>query len=251
MTATGKTADSTPEDELLEYRYRQIADAQAARYAATYDADAGLARFTKWLQDRTAAEEQFSGSALVAAMKADADTFAVSSRPMPATPGPDADRAATELYSLHYKALVRLATMLVRDIPTAEEVVQDAFVAVRDGWDRLADADRALAYLRQAVVNRARSVLRHQAVVDKNQQEAPPDVPSAEHGAFSLLERSAVVAALRQLPDRQREAIVLRYYADLSEAEIAATMGISRGAVKSHTQRGMAALRAAIEEESS
>jgi RNA polymerase sigma factor (sigma-70 family) len=74
-------------------------------------------------------------------------------------------------------------------------------------------------------------------------------MPSAEHGALVLLERSAVVAALRGLPERQREALVLRYYADLSEAEIAATMGISRGAVKSHTARGMSALRAALEQE--
>jgi RNA polymerase sigma factor (sigma-70 family) len=86
-------------------------------------------------------------------------------------------------------------------------------------------------------------------VVEKNVQNAPPDMPSAEHGAFLLLERSAVIAALRDLPMRQREAIVLRYYADLSEAEIAATMGISRGAVKSHTSRGMAALRAVLEQE--
>jgi RNA polymerase sigma factor (sigma-70 family) len=92
-------------------------------------------------------------------------------------------------------------------------------------------------------------VLRHRAVVEKNVQNAPPDMPSAEHGAFLLLERSAVIAALRDLPMRQREAIVLRYYADLSEAEIAATMGISRGAVKSHTSRGMAALRAVLEQE--
>jgi RNA polymerase sigma factor (sigma-70 family) len=85
-------------------------------------------------------------------------------------------------------------------------------------------------------------------VIDKNLQKAPPDMPSAEHGAMALLERDAVVAALRHLPDRQREAIVLRYYADLSEADIAAAMGISRGAVKSHTSRGMSALRAALEE---
>jgi RNA polymerase sigma factor (sigma-70 family) len=77
--------------------------------------------------------------------------------------------------------------------------------------------------------------------------KAPPDMPSAEHGALVLLERHAVVAALRGLPDRQREAIVLRYYADLSEAEIAAAMGISRGAVKSHTSRGMSALRTTLE----
>jgi len=161
-----------------------------------------------------------------------------------------ADIAVTELYSVHYRALVRLAALLVRDIPTAEEVVQDSFVAMHGGWQRLRDAENALAYLRQAVVNRSRSVLRHRTVVDKNLQKPPPDMPSAEHGALAQLERSAVVDALRKLPDRQREAIVLRYYADFSEAEAAGAMGISRGAVKSHTARGMAALRAELERES-
>src|ERR1700728_660453 len=160
-----------------------------------------------------------------------------------------ADRAVTELYASHYRGLVRLASFLVRDTPTAEEVVQDAFIAMADGWQRLRDAEKALAYLRQAVVNRSRSVLRHRTVVDKNMQKAPPDMPSAEHGALAQLERSAVVDALRKLPERQREAIVRRYYADFSEAEIAAAMKISRGAVKSHTARGMAALRAALEQE--
>jgi len=167
------------------------------------------------------------------------------------TPAPrgewSADLAVIELYSMHYTALVRLAAMLVRDTPTAEEVVQDSFVAMHDGWDRLRDTEKALAYMRQAVVNRSRSVLRHRMVVEKNQQKPPPDMPSAEHGALALVERSAVIAALRDLPERQREAIVLRYYADLSEAEIAAAMKISRGAVKSHTSRGMAALRLALE----
>ena len=161
--------------------------------------------------------------------------------------GWSADRAVTELYAVHYRALVRLAVLLVRDTPTAEEVVQDAFVAMHGGWTRLRDAEKALAYLRQAVVNRSRSVLRHRTVVDKNLPKAPPDMPSAEHGALAALERLAVVDALRELPARQREAIVLRYYADLSEAEIAASMRISRDAVKSHTARGMAALRAALE----
>ncbi len=164
--------------------------------------------------------------------------------------GWSADRAVTELYSLHYRALVRLAALLVRDTGTAEEVVQDAFVNMHDAWQRLRDAENALAYLRQAVVNRSKSVLRHRTVVDRNLQKAAPDMPSAEHGALVLLERHAVVAALRDLPDRQREAIVLRYYADLTEAEIAATMGISRGAVKSHTSRGMLALRSALERDS-
>jgi len=161
----------------------------------------------------------------------------------------DADRAVTELYSTHYRSLVRLAVLLVRDIATAEEVVQDSFVAMHGGWRRLRDSDKALSYLRQSVVNRSRSVLRHRVVVDRNAPKPPPDMPSAEHGAITLLERSAVVAALRTLPPRQREALVLRYYGDLSEAQITTAMGISKGAVKSHTARAMIALRGVLERE--
>ena len=161
-----------------------------------------------------------------------------------------AEEFFTLLYTRHYRTLVRSAWLLVRDVPTAEEVVQDAFVSMHDAWQRLKDAENALAYVRQVVVNRSRSVLRHQMVIERYLEKAPPDMPSAEHGALVSLERAAVVAALRSLTARQREAIVLRYYADLSEAEIAAVMGISRGAVKSHTSRGMAALRTALEPQS-
>jgi RNA polymerase sigma-70 factor (sigma-E family) len=159
----------------------------------------------------------------------------------------DADRAVTVLYATHYRSLVRLAALLLRDTATAEEVVQDSFVAMHDGWRRLRDNDKALSYLRQSVVNRARSVLRHRVVVDRNAPKPPPDMPSAEQGAITLLERSAVVTALRTLPARQREALVLRFYGDLSEAQIAAAMGISKGAVKSHTARAMTALRSVLE----
>jgi RNA polymerase sigma-70 factor (sigma-E family) len=181
---------------------------------------------------------------LVAAGAISPDAFAARAA---ARTGWNADHAVTELYSLHYKTLVRLATLVVRDTPTAEDVVQDAFFAMHSAWTGLRNVDNALAYLRQAVMNKSRSVLRHRTVVDKNTQQAPPDMPSAEHGAMVQLERSAVVDALRKLPERQREAIIWRYYADLSEAEIAAAMKISRGAVKSHTARGMAALRAELE----
>ena len=150
----------------------------------------------------------------------------------------------TALYSTHYRSLVRLAALLLRDVSTAEEVVQDSFVAMHGGWRRLRDSEKALSYLRQSVVNRSRSVLRHRMVVDRNMPKPAPDMPSAEQGAIAQLERSAVVTALRSLPARQREALVLRYYGDLSEAQIAATMGISQGAVKSHTARAMSALRA-------
>jgi RNA polymerase sigma-70 factor (sigma-E family) len=159
----------------------------------------------------------------------------------------DADRAVTVLYAAHYRSLVRLAALLLRDTATAEEVVQDSFVAMHDGWRRLRDNDKALSYLRQSVVNRARSVLRHRVVVDRNAPKPPPDMPSAEQGAITLLERSAVVTALRTLPARQRETLVLRFYGDLSEAQIAAAMGISKGAVKSHTARAMSALRSVLE----
>jgi RNA polymerase sigma-70 factor (sigma-E family) len=209
--------------------------------------EAGLDRYQTW-PDPPAEEDaaEAGNHAILQASPLMSDAF----RPSAAAPGEwSADHAVTELHSMHYRSLVRLAAILVRDIPTAEEVVQDSFVAMHGGWQRLKDTEKALAYLRQAVVNRSRSVLRHRMVVEKNLQNAPPDMPSAEHGAFVLLERSAVVAALRDLPGRQREAIVLRYYADLSEADIAAAMGISRGAVKSHTARGMAALRAALEPE--
>jgi len=174
---------------------------------------------------------------------------AVFMAPGAARKGRSADWVVTELYSLHYRALVRLAVLLVRDLATAEDVVQDSFVAVHEGWRRLRNAESALAYLRHAVLNRCRSVLRHRAVVDKYLPNPPPDMPSAEYGALVRLEQSAVVAALRRLSGRQREAIVLRYYADFSEAEVAAAMGISRGAVKSHTARAMAALRADLEQQ--
>jgi len=159
------------------------------------------------------------------------------------------DLAVIELYSVHYPSLVRLAALLVRDTSTAEEVVQDAFVAMHDRWDCLRGTGNILAYLRKVVVNRSRAVLRHRTVIQKNAPKPAPDTPSAEYGALALLRRSAVVAALRDLPERQRQALVLRYYADLSEAEIAAAMRISRGCVKSYTARGMSALREALEQD--
>jgi RNA polymerase sigma-70 factor (sigma-E family) len=161
----------------------------------------------------------------------------------------DASHIVTEIYTGHYNQLVRLALLLVHDVQTAEEVVQDAFEAMHLAWRRLHDQEKALSYLRQTVVNRSRSVLRHRKVVDLHPPKPAPDEPSAEHAAMTLLERSAVISALHLLPARQREAIVLRYYADLSEADIAAAMGISKGAVKSHTARAMAALRTILAQE--
>jgi RNA polymerase sigma-70 factor (sigma-E family) len=238
----GGGTSSSHDDAVLSRLYQQVGEAREPRFAAGYNLEAGLDRYRAWLREHS----ETAAGRLAAAEATAPDAFVTA--PAERTEW-SADLAVIEMYSMHYPALVRLAAMLVRDTPTAEEVVQDAFIAMHDAWDRLRDTDKALAYMRQAVVNRSRSVLRHRLVVEKNMQKPPPDMPSAEAGALTLLERSAVVAALRDLPGRQREAIVLRYYADLSEAEIAAAMHISRGAVKSHTSRGMAALRAALEED--
>jgi RNA polymerase sigma-70 factor (sigma-E family) len=159
-----------------------------------------------------------------------------------------ADRAVTELYSTHYRSLVRLAALLIRDdVAAAEEVVQDSFVAMHSWSRRLCDSDKALFYLRQSVVKRSRSALRHRVVADRNAPEPPADMPNADHRVTVPLERSAVVAALRALPPRQREALVLRYYGDMSDAQIASVMGIRRGSVKTHTASAISALRAILE----
>lgn len=163
-----------------------------------------------------------------------------------------ADEALVQLYAAHWRQLVRLSVLLVRDLGTAEEVVQDSFVAVHGRWDRLREPDRALAYLRQTVVNRSRSALRHRGVVERHaaRRTTPPsEEPGADQAALATGRRAAVLDALRALPDRQREVLALRYYLDLSESEIAEALGISRGAVKSHASRGAATLRTLLEEE--
>jgi RNA polymerase sigma-70 factor (sigma-E family) len=161
----------------------------------------------------------------------------------------DADRALMAIYGEHYRTLVRIAAFLVRDTATAEEVVQDSFVAMYRGWHRLRGRDKALSYLRQSVVSRSRSSLRHRALLGRDTPQPLPDMPTAELGAAFQLECPAVLAALRELPARQREALVLRYYGDLAEAEVAAAMGISREAVHSHAARAIATLQAILEQQ--
>jgi RNA polymerase sigma-70 factor (sigma-E family) len=167
----------------------------------------------------------------------------------PAQGAADAGFAIAAMYDSEYRSLVRMSAMLLGDVGSAEEVVQDSFIAVHAAWRGLRDLDKGVHYLRRAVMNRSRSVLRHRAVVDKHMPAPEPDMPSAEQTAIARLQRSAVVTALRSLPARQREALVLRFYLDLSEEQVAAAMQISQGAVKSHTARGKAALRSLLEPE--
>ncbi|MBA2445914.1 MAG: SigE family RNA polymerase sigma factor [Nocardioidaceae bacterium] len=164
----------------------------------------------------------------------------------------DADHAVTQMYAAHYTSLVRLAGLLVRHSGEAEEIVQDAFVAMHGRWRRLREPDKALAYLRRSVVNGARSSQRHHVVSDKHLHRQADDVrrhaPSAEQQTLAAETRHEVLAALHDLPQRQQEVLVLRYYSDLAEADIADALGISRGAVKSHASRGISALRATLED---
>jgi RNA polymerase sigma-70 factor (sigma-E family) len=155
----------------------------------------------------------------------------------------DADTAVTALYSAHWRPLVRLATLLTGDASVAEEIVQDAFVALYHRWRSLGDPRAALAYVRASVVNGSRSRVRHRAVEERNRPAPAPEPDGPEEVAVRSTEDARVLAALRGLPRRQQEVLVLRYYADLSEADIAAAIGVSRGAVKRHASRGMTTLR--------
>jgi len=158
------------------------------------------------------------------------------------------DELLTTLYTTHYRELVRLAAFLTGDRDNAEEVVQDAYVKVHGAWRRVREMDRAEAYLRTAVVNLSRSRLRRRQVAARYKPEPMTDAASAESFAMQHAQREAVLTALQELPRRQREAVVLRYYGDLSEAQTADAMGCSVGSVKSHTSRAMAALRPLLED---
>jgi RNA polymerase sigma-70 factor (sigma-E family) len=159
---------------------------------------------------------------------------------------PDVDAALTALYAAHYRKLVRVAMLLLDDPGRAEEVVQDAYLKMHGSWRRIRDHRAAEAYLRTTVINLARSGLRRRLVAQKHAPKPMPDAPSAEYGALENLDRQRVVAALARLPRRQRECLTLRYYADLTETQIAGALGISVGAVKTHCSRGMGRLREAL-----
>ncbi|MFZ5850290.1 MAG: SigE family RNA polymerase sigma factor [Actinomycetota bacterium] len=156
------------------------------------------------------------------------------------------EAAITRLFDRHHTQLLRLAALLGAD-GDAEDIVAEAFCELHRRWGRLRDPDAALPYLRSVLVNLARMRVRHLQVVRRHPESPPPDVGSAEHEAVLREDQREVVAALAALPPRQREALVLRYWLDLREAEVAAAMGISAGAVKAHTARGMATLTRLLE----
>ena len=192
--------------------------------------------------------------------------------PNPAAAGNDVDLAG--LFQAHHAELVRLAVLMVRDLPTAEDVVQDVFARIHARPHNRPHPGNELAYLRASVLNACRSVYRRRAVAVRLGLEPtagpadwtvngdfkgsmhgadrlePPPHESAEAEAIRADDCRRVLVALAALPGRRREVLVLRYYLSLSEAEIAATLGVTAGAVKSSASRGLAALAKQLGEES-
>jgi RNA polymerase sigma-70 factor (sigma-E family) len=163
---------------------------------------------------------------------------------------PRGNDALATLHRDHYSPMVRLAVVVLGDVGLAEQVVQDAFVKLQVRWGGIRDVEAAPAYLRSAVLNGARSQLRRHKVRDRfaRRRTVDPAVTTPEASALVRDDQDRMVRALRQLSDRQREALTLRYYLDLPEAEIAATMGVSPGSVKTHLHRGLANLAAILDE---
>jgi RNA polymerase sigma-70 factor (sigma-E family) len=159
----------------------------------------------------------------------------------------DVARRVTALYQEHSLGLVRLAFIMLGDTGSAEDVVQDAFLGLYRRWGGLSDTDNALPYVRSSVLNGCRTLLRRQAKRDRV-VFTEPDVESAEARALLGEEHREVLAAIRRLPDRQRAAVVLRFYLDMPEDQVADVMRISRGTVKSATSRGVAAVGRMLKE---
>jgi RNA polymerase sigma factor (sigma-70 family) len=168
-------------------------------------------------------------------------------RLLPASELPHPDQALPVLYAAHYRSLMKLAALLVDSPPMAEEIVQDAFVALHGCWRRLRSDDHALLYLQRAVVQQARSGCASQRQSSQRQSShLPASHPPASHRrAGTGPAESRVLTALRSFPAAQREALVLSYYADMPETRIARVMGVRPGAVRSHLAHGLSALQAA------
>jgi len=158
----------------------------------------------------------------------------------------EAERHVTALYQAHALSLARLALLLLGDSAAAQDVVQDAFFGLYRRWDKLANTGAAPAYLRTSVLNGCRTAMRR-----RSRREVPPDGRPAESAEAAVLvseQHRAVLAAIQRLPARQREALVLRYYLDMTEGQAADAMRVSRGTVKSTTSRAVAAVARMLRE---
>jgi RNA polymerase sigma factor (sigma-70 family) len=152
------------------------------------------------------------------------------------------------LFRTHGLALVRVATLLLGDQQSAEDVVQDAFFGLYRGLPGMRDRSKALPYLRASVINGSRSVLRARKRALTRRVPHDPPVWSAESAAMAGEDRKALLAAVATLPRRSREVLALRYYLDLADHEIAAALGVSRATVSSTASRALAKLARELKE---
>ena len=162
-----------------------------------------------------------------------------------AAPPEDAAGAVTALYQAHAVSMIRFALLMLGDRAAAEDVVQDAFLNLFRRWHGLNDTGKAQAYVRSAVLNGCRDAVKRRDRRTRRDRVAALDLLeplTAEAAALISEDRRRILTGLRLLPGRQREALVCRYYLELSEEETASAMGVSRGTVKSTSSRAIAAL---------
>jgi RNA polymerase sigma-70 factor (sigma-E family) len=164
-------------------------------------------------------------------------------------PEPTRDVAIEVLFRRHYLELIRLAHCLLGERAQAEDAVQDAFVSLYRHWHRLRDRHAAPDYLRSAVINRSRSQVRSLSRERRRNLSERIDVPesSAEDDAVPRADAARLDEVVRDLPRRQREVVVCRYYLDLSVAETAELLGVSVGSVKRYAHRALKALTNRLE----
>jgi DNA-directed RNA polymerase specialized sigma24 family protein len=159
----------------------------------------------------------------------------------------DVSRTVAALYQEHYLSLVRLAVLLVSDLTAAEEIVQEAFADLHGTWRTLPGPDAGLRYLRRSLIRRSRATASQQAGAAAGLGAGAAAGAGAVPGAGAAAGAGAgLLPALRALPARQREVLVLRYFADLPEAEIAAVTGTRIAVVRTYATRGMSSLRAGL-----
>jgi DNA-directed RNA polymerase specialized sigma24 family protein len=221
---------------------RRLTELKMARFRGDYDAVAGLDRFAGWLRAQGTGTQPNGTHANgtppngtpvngfhvtgVSPNRGISTPHGTGATVPPASYGDP----VSALYEEHYASLVRLAALLVHDTAAAEVIVQDSFVAVAAAWRRRGRLDSALDFLRQSVVERSRSGRYRSAAANRSANGSAP-----------------LLAALGALPARQREVLVMRYYANLSEEQAADAIGISRAAVRRHATRAGAALRTLLD----
>jgi RNA polymerase sigma factor (sigma-70 family) len=231
--------------EFVSPAHRRLTQLNMARFRADYDAVAGLDRFAGWLRNQrngTHANGMHPNGTPANGFQANVLSpnggISCPHRTGTAVPPGSYGDPVSVLYEEHYASLVRLAALLVHDTASAEVIVQDSFVAIAAAWRRRGHLDHALDFLRQSVLERSRSGRYRSSAANGSRSAA---AHGSANGSASLL------AALGALPARQREVLVMRYYANLSEEQTADAIGISRAAVRRHATRANAALRTLLD----